>query len=153
MRWPTLHELLEAQAPDLPGHGDTYQRLEHELRVLFEPPEETADVGLCGAERHSADSDSPIQRMSDRAVRGHDEVSAHLGLAPHHHPDGIPGSQRYLVRGGCRRLRLDHHRLVAGMKTVEIAERDDAAAKRGRNRRAPVEALHGASIGAARRDA
>ena len=38
------------------------------------------------------------------------------------------------------------HRLVAGMKSVEIAERDDAAAKRGRNRRAPVQALHGARL-------
>ena len=36
-----------------------------------------------------------------------------------------------------------HHRLVALVKSVEIAERDDAAAKCVRNRRAPVQALHG----------
>ena len=36
-----------------------------------------------------------------------------------------------------------HHRLVALVKAVEIAERDDAAAKCVRNRRAPVQALHG----------
>ena len=34
------------------------------------------------------------------------------------------------------------HRLVAEVKSVEIAERDDAAAKMGRNRRAPIQALH-----------
>ena len=39
------------------------------------------------------------------------------------------------------------HRLVAEMKSVEIAERDDAAAKMGRNRRAPVQALHRPAIG------
>ena len=46
-----------------------------------------------------------------------------------------------------------HHRLVALVKSVEIAERDDAAAKRVRNRRAPVQALHGGAIGSGAADA
>lgn len=38
---------------------------------------------------------------------------------------------------------------MAAMKAVEIAERDDAAAKRRRNRRAPVQALHVSAVGKA----
>jgi len=38
--------------------------------------------------------------------------------------------------------RAAHHCLVAQMKSVEIAECDDAAAQMGRDRRAPVQALH-----------
>ncbi|HEY0626551.1 MAG TPA: hypothetical protein VGD10_07430 [Allosphingosinicella sp.] len=39
-----------------------------------------------------------------------------------------------------------HHRLVARMKSIEIAERDDAPAQRFRNRRAAVQPLHAAGL-------
>ena len=69
-----------------PGHltrdGDPHERLHHELGVLLEPAQEAPDVGLGRGERHPGDPDRPVERMADRAVRGDQEVTAELGLAP-----------------------------------------------------------------------
>ena len=65
----------------------------------------------------------------------------------------IEGSNQH--RPPLRAAQLDsatHHRLMAAMKSVEIAERDDAAAQMGRNRRAAVQPLHGGGYRKSRGD-
>src|SRR3546814_11530346 len=55
-----------------------------------------------------------------------------------------------LFRSGFGARAIDRradHRLVPAMKSVEIAERGNPAAKMGRNRRAAVQPLHGWRIG------
>ena len=52
---------------------------------------------------------------------------------------------RATFRPGARH-RASHHGLMPGMKTVEIAQRDDGPAQMRRNRRAAVQPLHGVAL-------
>ena len=71
----------------------------------------------------------------------------HVGLEEAHRM-GIEGRDQHRPPLGAGALdRAAHHRLVARVKSIEIAERDDAAAKPLRNRRAAVQPLHRRSIG------
>ena len=79
--------------------------------------------------------------------RGQPERAAGPGLKIAHRMGIEGGDQRRPALGAGAIDGAADHRLVALVKSVEIAERDDAAAKMGRNRRAPVQALHRTAIG------
>jgi hypothetical protein len=65
------------------------------------------------------------------------------------HRMGIEGrDQSWPPLRACAGHGAADHRLVPGMKPIEIAERDDPPAKRPGNRRAAVQPLHGRAIGA-----
>ena len=59
------------------------------LEDLLEPAQEATDVGLGGGERYPGYPDRAVERMGDRAVGGDHEITAELGLAPHHDTDRI----------------------------------------------------------------
>src|SRR5690242_20346159 len=93
---------LRAYCKDLrPAHlardRHANQWLHDELRILFESSQKVPNIGLGSRERNSSDANGLIQRMGNGAIRPDNEIPAHLGLAPHHHPDRIPGGQGDLV--------------------------------------------------------
>src|SRR4051812_3981234 len=63
------------------------QGLEDELRILLEPRQEGADVTFGRCEWYSPHPYCAVERVGNSAIRCDDEVSAHLWLPPHHHPN------------------------------------------------------------------